>query len=113
MIKAKEGDYVFVVGTENPSTGYTWFILEDTSSSPVFEKISDSFITEPEGEDFPPLVGAPGVREFILKATNPGIFKVHFVYARPWEFPGWDSVDYSDKETIVEHKKFRFRTLFI
>ena len=71
---------MFVIGTENPSTGYTWFIQEDTSYNPVFELISSSFISDPEDDDHPAPPGTPGAREFILRANASGLFVVHFVY---------------------------------
>jgi inhibitor of cysteine peptidase len=63
----------------NPSTGYTWEIVEIDRAvlSPAGEPVFES--------DSPSLVGAPGLLCFTLEAMEPGTTDVRFVYHRPWE----------------------------
>ena len=51
---------------ENPSTGYTWFILEP-ASNPKLQLIGDELI-----ETDSDLLGAPGIRKFIFHPIAKG-----------------------------------------
>ncbi len=72
------GQELLVRLKENPSTGYTWNVLQQDSH--LLELISKTFI--PPEKSIP---GAPGKALFVFKAINPGETKLELGYFRTWE----------------------------
>lgn len=69
---------------ENPSTGYQWQIdLADSSNLSILH-LTDKGFTQARFGDHP-VVGAPGVHSWTIKAVAAGKAAIVFVYRRVWE----------------------------
>ena len=85
--KLKVGQYAKISLKENPTTGYTWFFRTDTgrrgpqpkTNLPI--EIAGERLLPPESD----LVGAPTVREVMVKAVRPGTIFLDGNCIRPWE----------------------------
>jgi inhibitor of cysteine peptidase len=70
------GDDVVLELAENPSTGYRWHLAAGTDP------------LEPTGDDYRAATGragAPGVRRFQFRATQPGPARLKIEKRRSWE----------------------------
>lgn len=76
--RVKVGETFCIRQRENPSTGYQWTYKGSGSGSAVFLKRS-SVSTSPGTP------GAPSDALWMYQAQAPGIYKLTFIYARPWE----------------------------
>lgn len=78
---------------QNPSTGYIWEIKFPSQ----IQVISDTFSPDNQG-----LLGAPGTRHWLIRATEPGTYTLTFNYVRPF-----DPTNPVDVQTfIIEAKDF-------
>ncbi len=78
----KQGQVLVVTLESNPSTGYSWAVLEN--QNPILEQVGESEYKPSEQGD-PPMVGAGGWEIFRFKAVNSGQTTLKLVYRRPWE----------------------------
>lgn len=88
------GDEINLKAVSNPSTGYGWIV--DTDILRGLIDVSDSFTTNTppdskEGKTLKPRLGMGGYKIFTLKALAPGQVRFRAVYARSWEFDGFDN----------------------
>jgi inhibitor of cysteine peptidase len=82
-IEINVGDKFIIRLESNPTTGYSWSLLE--SSSGIVEKVSTVFEPhEREGR----LLGSGGTEVWTLKAVAKGRVTLTFDYVRPWEAGG-------------------------
>jgi len=77
-VAAAVGDSITVRLSENPSTGHAW----EATYSAGLEPLDDEFVTPSASPD---VVGAAGVRVFIVEVTANGSQSIEAVYERPWE----------------------------
>ena len=77
---------------ENPTTGYMW----NATVTSGLEIVNDSYIA-PETQ----LMGAPGMHEWVIKATAPGNQTFMAVYHRPWEPVTTSDVTYTVKFVVT------------
>jgi len=78
-IKLIKSQIVCIRLNENRTTGYSWQYSCSNDKICIIEK--DIFIP-PTAQG---VVGAPGLREFIVKAKSTGTAKITLKYIRPWE----------------------------
>ena len=81
QITVKSGDAVTVTLVSNPTTGYSWQVMEIDNAILVQDG-------EPEYKQSPGaegLVGAGGTETFRFKAVGTGETKLGLGYMRPWE----------------------------
>lgn len=80
-IRLKTGETMVIRLESNPTTGYSWQVLEIDNS--VLEQDGDSeFKTAPGNEGS---VGAGGEETIRFKALGPGKITLTLGYMRPWE----------------------------
>ena len=76
-VKLEPGDTLVITLDANPSTGYSWHVLE-----------MDASILKAEKKEFQPrsnLLGAPGMEILCFTGLRPGDTKLVLGYLRPWE----------------------------
>jgi predicted secreted protein/N-acetylneuraminic acid mutarotase len=78
----KLGQVLVVTLESNPSTGYSWEVVENQDS--ILEQIGEAEYKPVEQTD-PPMVGAGGWEIFRFKATSAGQETLNLVYRRSWE----------------------------
>ena len=77
-VKLAKGEFLEIVLSENPTTGYRWHFIE--KGSPVCIPIWDSY--EPEGER---VAGQGGIHRWKFEAAQPGACRIELAYQRSWE----------------------------
>jgi len=82
QVVLKQGQVLVVTLESNPSTGYSWAVVENQNS--ILAQQGDSEFIQPEQSD-PPMVGAGGWEVFRFKAISPGQETLELVYRRAWE----------------------------
>ncbi len=75
-IMVNQGSTVKVTLDENPTTGYSW----NVTTTPGLTAVDSKYVSSGSG-----MVGAGGVHEWTIKATNKGTQQFSAVYKRPWE----------------------------
>ena len=81
--KALEQGQILIVTLEsNPTTGYSWEMVEDPNL--ILEQIGKAEF-KPVEQSNPPIVGAGGWEVFRFEAISPGRQTLGLVYRRPWE----------------------------
>ena len=78
-IELKKGDVLVITLKANPTTGYTWDVLE-----PLDEQVMQQ-VGEIEFKPESNLMGAGGVQIIQFKIVNAGQTALKLVYHRPWE----------------------------
>ena len=78
-IELQQGQRLRITLAANPTTGYTWAILEPTDDRILRQLGEIEF--EPEST----LVGAGGVQIIRFEAVSAGQSSLKLVYHRPWE----------------------------
>jgi inhibitor of cysteine peptidase len=73
----KIGELVTVRLEENPTTGYSW----NMSFTDGLKVVKDEYISSAQAG----VVGAGGVHEWTIQASNAGQYNVSGIYKRPWE----------------------------
>jgi inhibitor of cysteine peptidase len=77
------GEQAAIELEENPSTGYRWAIDAKAGVNASMLRIDDrGFSRDGSGK---PLLGAPGIHRWSIKAVSAGSASVTFVYQRSWE----------------------------
>lgn len=74
----------------NPSTGYQWSLLQESS---ILQLESSHFIAPRSDDSNPPLVGAPGVHEWQFSPRQTGVDTLVFTYQQPWERTSYRKVE--------------------
>ena len=82
QIELEQGQILVVTLESNPSTGYSWELIEDPNS--ILEQVGDVEFKPVEQTD-PPMVGAGGWEIFRFKAVSTGQMTLNLVYRRSWE----------------------------
>jgi inhibitor of cysteine peptidase len=77
-IEAGVGDEITISLEGNPTTGYTWNVLQPRNADVVAFEDRDY---EAESD----LAGAPGTEELTFEAVAPGEATIELGYFRPWE----------------------------
>jgi len=81
QITMKPGDIVTLTLASNPTTGYSWLVME----------IDDTVLVQDGDPEYKPspgsegLVGAGGTETFRFKAVSAGATSLNLGYMRPWE----------------------------
>lgn len=78
-ISTAQGALIDLALVENPTTGYTWKCTADPKSRVTV--VRSAFVA-PNAE--PGLVGAPGMKHFLLLVSQPGKTRVTVQYGRWW-----------------------------
>jgi len=80
-LKVKKGDKIIVVLSENPTTGYTWFlsVINPTDNEVLVEK-SRKFVKSKSK-----VLGAGGCVRYEVRAINKGKASIQGINTRPWE----------------------------
>ncbi len=78
----KQGQVLVVTLESNPSTGYSWSVVENQDS--ILEQVGESEFVQPEQSD-PPMVGVGGWEVFRFKAVSTGQETLELIYRRSWE----------------------------
>lgn len=78
QIELEKGQTLAINLEGNPSTGYTWEMVESEDS--ILRQVGE---TEFEAES--DLVGAPGTQTLRFQAVESGQTELKLVYHRPWE----------------------------
>jgi inhibitor of cysteine peptidase len=81
QITVKSGDVVAVTLVSNPTTGYSWQVIE--IDDVVLVQEGDPEYKQSPGPEG--LVGAGGTETFRFKAVGTGETKLGLGYMRPWE----------------------------
>ena len=85
-VTMKVGEKFVVKAQENPSTGFTWLLLDEELTYHGLTgvvRMSDSHFESAKTE--PGMVGVPGTRIIEITATSAGSGVLHLVLGRPWE----------------------------
>ena len=71
----------------NPSTGYRWTLSLPAKAANCLSILKDGeFLRDLKSANQAiPLVGAPGLQEWIIKPSCPGVFVLQWNNLRPWE----------------------------
>jgi len=78
-MQLKKGQTLVVTLEGNPTTGYSWEVVE-----PLNEQVLRQ-AGEPEFQQESDLVGAGGVQILRFEAVNAGKMTLKLIYHRPWE----------------------------
>lgn len=78
-VTAYAGDQFTVTLPSNPSTGYSWQMLNQPDAKVLRKTVAK--YNEPEK----PMPGKPGTETWTFKAVGKGKQSIEMVYLRPWE----------------------------
>jgi len=81
QITVKPGDVITLTLNSNPTTGYSWQVMEIDNA--ILLQEGDSEYKQASGTDG--LVGAGGMETFHFKAIGTGTTTLKLGYMRPWE----------------------------
>ena len=96
-IELNTGQQLILTLNSNPTTGYSWQVLEIDEA--VLRQVGSSEYTQnPAAEQ---VVGAGGTDTFRFEAVDSGEFKLTLGYARPWEERS-DAIEFF-QITIIVH----------
>ncbi len=79
-ITPRSGDEIVIELDELPSSGYMWSPPEGQG----FEVADFSFEQHDAGDSSDPIVGGHGRRRVVLRATEPGDYRLEMAMRRPW-----------------------------
>jgi Zn-dependent peptidase ImmA (M78 family)/predicted secreted protein len=79
-ITPRPGDEIVIELDELPSSGYMWTEPKGTG----FELAESTFEQNETGGKLDPIVGGQGRRRVVLRATEPGEYRLDMVMRRPW-----------------------------
>ena len=81
QVEVKAGQFLVVSLISNPTTGYSWQVLENDETILVPQG-EVSYQPDPKREG---LVGSGGTEVFRFKADQSGTVNLTLIYHRPWE----------------------------
>lgn len=79
-VNLRVGDKLQLIFDENETTGYSNFLNSDENAG-IFKVKKNEYVA-PAGD----LLGASGIRKYVVKATAIGDGHIKDVYAKSWEF---------------------------
>ena len=81
FLKVKKGDKIIVVLSENPTTGYTWFLsVLNPDNDTVLKEKRRKFVKSKSK-----VLGAGGCVRYEVKAVGKGKASIQGINTRPWE----------------------------
>ncbi len=81
FLKVKKGDKIIVVLSENPTTGYTWFLsVLNPDDNEILKEKSKKFVKSKSK-----VLGAGGCVRYEVKAVGRGRAIIQGINTRPWE----------------------------
>ena len=81
FLKVKKGDKIIVVLSENPTTGYTWFLsILNPEDCTILKEKSRKFVKSKSK-----VLGAGGCVRYEVKAVGKGRAIIQGINTRPWE----------------------------
>lgn len=89
-VSLKPGQPLVVRFESNPSTGYQWSLLQESS---ILQLEGSHFIAPRSEDGQPPMVGAPGVHEWQFSPRQKGLDTLVFTYQQPWERTSYRKVE--------------------
>lgn len=89
-VSLKSGQPLVVRFESNPSTGYQWSLLQESS---ILQLESSHFIAPRSEDGAPPMLGAPGVHEWQFSPRQKGLDTLVFTYQQPWERTSYRKVE--------------------
>jgi predicted secreted protein len=95
------GEEFSIVVASNPSTGFSWKVVEPLDARVAF--VAQSYEGAPPVGSTP-MPGAGGKATLRFKAVSTGEASVTIRYARPWEQPGTAGVEAPTRTYVVEVK---------
>ena len=78
-VVVRAGGQVSITLAENPTTGFGWTFELPTGVT----RVSSTFVGPSPLPS--PAVGAGGIRTYVVRVGQPGVYTVRAAYARPWE----------------------------
>jgi inhibitor of cysteine peptidase len=78
-VDAETGQHFDISLESNPSTGYSWQVVQSPNKKVV--RVLDSHFVEPSGD----ALGAPGTEVWQFQAVGKGTTKMVMEYSQPWE----------------------------
>jgi predicted secreted protein len=91
LILARVGQTFVIVLDANPTTGYSWSVVDSFGSR--IANVGSAFLRPQSGR-----VGAAGKQILLFRATSPGATALTFRYVRPF-----DSTTFAGAKTLVFH----------
>ena len=79
-IELKKGQALVITLEANPTTGYTWDVVEEPRDEQVLRQVG-----EIEFKQESDLIGAGGVQIIRFEVVNAGRAALKLIYHRPWE----------------------------
>lgn len=89
-ITLQSGQPLVVRFESNPSTGYQWSLLQESS---VLQLEKSHFLSPRSDDETPPRLGAPGVHEWQFVPRQKGMDTLVFTYQQPWERTAYRKVE--------------------
>ena len=81
FLKVEKGDKIIVVLSENPTTGYTWFLsVLNPEDCTILKEKSRKFVKSKSK-----VLGAGGCVKYEVKAVGKGRAIIQGINTRPWE----------------------------
>lgn len=90
QVKLTPSQPLIVRFESNPSTGYQWSLLQESS---ILQLESSHFIAPRNDDGNPPMLGAPGVHEWQFIPRQKGGDTLVFTYQQPWERTSYRKVE--------------------
>ena len=91
LIRARVGETFVIVLDANPTTGYSWSVVDSAGSR--IANVGSAFLRSETGR-----VGAGGKQILLFRATSPGAAALTFRYVRPF-----DSATFAGAKAAVFH----------
>ena len=92
--RLEDGKFIVSLAS-NPSTGYKWMVDYDQTHLTLVEENYQAGGTD--------LIGASGKTSFTFAASNPGVSRMRFTYARSWELrQNADNRDFAVQSEVRE-----------
>ena len=89
-VTLQQGQPLIVRFDSNPSTGFQWSLLQESS---VLQLERSQFIAPQNDGNNPPMVGAPGMHEWLFTPRQKGTDTLIFTYQQPWERTSYRKIE--------------------
>jgi len=97
QVTLEQGQILVVTLESNPSTGYSWAVVENQDS--ILVQQGESEFVQPEQSD-PPMVGVGGWEVFRFKDVSTGQETLELIYRRSWETDAEPANTFSIEVTV-------------
>lgn len=84
-IEVEAGDSFTITLWSNQTTGFSWSELTFHGEDNIVELINHEYVTPPQDDNEPQIVGASGNEVWTLKALKEGAIDLSTEYSQPWE----------------------------